>query len=76
MIDRGTALSGKQNTNYKYVLLDGQKLSSEHVVAVARGSMPVKLSPTGRERALLAHDAILKIAKRRPVYGQSTGVGF
>lgn len=58
-----------------FIELDGQSLDSKQIAAIARGGVKVKVSPAGMERARKAHEAIKKIAKRRPVYGQSTGVG-
>lgn len=58
-----------------HVLLSGDALTHQQVIAVARGSLPVKVSKAGRKRAEAAHTAVLAAAQRRPVYGQGTGVG-
>lgn len=58
-----------------HVLLHGDALTHQQVVAVARGNLPVKVSGAGRKRAEAAHTAVLAAAQRRPVYAQSTGVG-
>jgi len=64
-----------KDTALDHVLLNGDTLTHQQVVAVARGKQPVKVSAEGRVRAAAAHRTVIDAAKRRPVYAQSTGVG-
>jgi histidine ammonia-lyase len=58
------------------VLVDGENLLLEDVLAVARGAAPVALHPSGREK-LLKSRAIVEdiLTQERVVYGVTTGFG-
>src|SRR5439155_5357666 len=56
--------------------IDGDSLTLEEVVRVARGGEPVKLSHLGLRRVQACHAALRKIVESgRPVYGVTTGFG-
>src|SRR5439155_490814 len=56
--------------------IDGDSLTLEEVVRVARGGEPVKLSHLGLRRVQACHSALIRIVKSgRPVYGVTTGFG-
>ncbi len=56
--------------------IDGDSLTVEEVVRVARGGEPVKLSHLGLRRVQACHAALHKIVESgRPVYGVTTGFG-
>ena len=58
------------------ILLDGNSLTLEDVVKVARGNEIVGLSEAGREQIIASRAIVDKIlAEERPVYGISTGFG-
>ena len=57
------------------VVVSGLALSCAEVVAVARHAAPVALREDGRDRAARTHALARRVARRRPVYGQTTGVG-
>lgn len=58
------------------VILDGQSLTIDDVIAVARGGKKAVLSPRGRERMKLSRAMIDKfIAEDKAVYGLTTGFG-
>jgi histidine ammonia-lyase len=58
------------------VTLDGETLTPEAVVGVARGGFPVSLSAGGRERNETAYRTTLTLLEGdAPVYGMNTGVG-
>ncbi len=56
-------------------LLDGSSLTLDDVVAVAREAAPVRLDPGARERVAASQAYADQVARERPVYGRSTGVG-
>ncbi len=56
------------------VRLDGLALSCVDIEAIGAGR-PVSLTAAGRERAAASHRAGRIASTRRPVYGQTTGVG-
>lgn len=58
-----------------HVSITGRDLTIDQVVSIARTNRPVQLTPQGRKRAEAAHAAVIRAAKERPVYAQSTGVG-
>lgn len=57
------------------VTLGGTRLTVDDVFVVACQAAEVKIAAAGRRRAQLSHEAIAGIRARRPVYGQTTGVG-
>jgi histidine ammonia-lyase len=58
------------------VTLDGETLTPQAVARVARGGLPVALSPEGRKRNEAAYRTTLKLLEDgAPVYGMNTGVG-
>ncbi|MFG3440298.1 aromatic amino acid lyase [Nonomuraea sp. NPDC047897] len=58
------------------VTLDGIRLRPSDVAGLARDAgVAVRLDPEGLARAAAAHRAAGEIARRRPVYGRTTGVG-
>ncbi len=58
------------------VLLDGESLTLENVVEVARHGLEVKLSPEAQERVRASRLVVEKLlAEKRPVYGVTTGFG-
>jgi histidine ammonia-lyase len=61
--------------NAKPIILDGRRLSPQQVADVARSGRAVQLASAGLQRARIAHEAVQQIARRRPIYGQSSGVG-
>lgn len=60
------------------LLLDGNSLSIDDVIAVARGRRPAQLAPTARERmaASRAYVESLLVPGAPPVYGINTGFGI
>ena len=57
------------------MVLDGESLTPEAVVGVARGGFPVSLSIEGRERNETAYRTTLRLLEGEdPVYGMNTGV--
>lgn len=59
----------------RFIAIDGTRLTTAEIAAIARDNMPVQLTPEGRGKAAAAHQTVLKVSKKRPIYGQSTGVG-
>lgn len=57
------------------VVLDGESLTVEQVVQVARYFAPVRVAAAGRERAEAAWQACQELVTRQDVYGRTTGVG-
>ena len=58
------------------MILDGETLTPEAVVGVARDGFPVSLSTEGRRRNETAYRTTLKLLEGdAPVYGMNTGVG-
>ena len=58
------------------VRLDGRGLEPSSVAAVARGRVPVTITPAGRERNAAARAAVdAHLAAGAPLYGATTGVG-
>jgi len=57
------------------VVLDGSRLSAAQVAAVARDDAPVAVAAAAVERVRAAHQVAGEVARRRPVYGRTTGVG-
>jgi histidine ammonia-lyase len=55
--------------------LDGTGLTLDEIVAVARRSEPVSLDPGARDRVAASHAFAREVARGRPIYGRSTGVG-
>src|SRR5437867_1431375 len=56
--------------------IDGESLTLEEVVHVARARGPVRLSPPARRRVEASHAALLRIVKAgRVAYGVTTGFG-
>ena len=57
------------------VTLDGNSLSLDDVIAVARGGVRVSLGPEARERMLESRRVLEAKAEKGPVYGFNTGLG-
>ena len=57
------------------VLIDGTGMTCGQVRFIARDAAAVAVTPAGRERARLSHQAVRRISASRPVYGRTTGVG-
>lgn len=58
------------------VRIDGQHLTRNDVVKVARNRQPVSLTEAAQENILRAYDAVrMKAAENKPVYGITTGFG-
>ena len=57
------------------IQLDGPGLTIGQVVAVARNSEPVKLTPAAMERMAAAREIVEHLAEGAPKYGISTGFG-
>jgi histidine ammonia-lyase len=58
------------------VLLDGQSLTLDDVVAVAVDRAPVELAPAARARMERAHEVVAALVRRNAVaYGVTTGFG-
>ena len=58
------------------LLLDGNSLTLDDVVAVAVARAPVELAPTARTRMERAHEVVSSIVRRNAVaYGVTTGFG-
>lgn len=57
------------------VVVDGLRMTCAQVAAVARGASRVRLHGSGRERAAQACELAERVARTRPVYGRTTGVG-
>ncbi len=55
--------------------VDGTGLTCAQVRRVARDGVRVAVAEAGRARARAAWDTMRAVARRRPVYGQATGVG-
>jgi histidine ammonia-lyase len=53
----------------------GDRLTLDDVVAAARRTEPVLLAPEVRDRVAASHAFADEVARTRPVYGRSTGVG-
>lgn len=61
--------------SHNSVVLDGESLTVEQVVQVARHFAPVRVAAAGRERADAAWRACEELVTRQDVYGRTTGVG-
>lgn len=57
------------------VLLDGRSLRGADVERIAWQDATIDVDPRARQRVADAHTAVLDVARRRTVYGLSTGVG-
>ncbi len=58
------------------ILLDGEHLTLEQVIAVARGSAPAGLAPAARRRMQKSRDWVERaVRQRQVVYGITTGFG-
>ncbi len=58
------------------VVLDGNSLSIEQIVAVARGGVPVRVSEEARRKAQRSRDFLEKCVKDGiAIYGVTTGIG-
>ncbi|GII68638.1 histidine ammonia-lyase [Sphaerisporangium melleum] len=57
------------------ITLDGARIGPADIVDIARDGVPVRLAADGLLRAAAACTAAGEIARRRPVYGRTTGVG-
>ncbi|MFC4585368.1 aromatic amino acid ammonia-lyase [Sphaerisporangium corydalis] len=57
------------------ITLDGTQARPADIVDIACAHAPVSLARAGLDRAADSQQAAIEIAKRRPVYGRSTGVG-
>jgi len=58
------------------VLVDGENLSLEQILAVARGRAPVELHPSGRAKLVKSRAIVEEILEReKVVYGVTTGFG-
>lgn len=58
-----------------HVLIDGTSLGRDEILLVARGGASVQLDPAARERAQKSWETAEAVARRRHVYGRTTGVG-
>src|SRR5438046_1098071 len=59
------------------VELDGEQLTIEQVISVARGQEPARLASTAIQRMLESRAAVERLAAAdEPVYGVNTGVGL
>jgi histidine ammonia-lyase len=58
-----------------HVLIDGNSLGREEILLAARGGASVQLDPSARERAQTSWETAEAVARRRQVYGRTTGVG-
>jgi histidine ammonia-lyase len=56
-------------------IIDGSHLTIDDIVSVARRAEPVRLAPGARSRVVASHDFANRVARDRPIYGRSTGVG-
>lgn len=61
--------------DFARIVIDGTALTCSQVTAIARHDVPVDLDASGVERARAAWEAVGRIARRRTVYGRTTGVG-
>ncbi|MET8160541.1 aromatic amino acid ammonia-lyase [Sphaerisporangium sp. NPDC005289] len=57
------------------ITLGGSRTGPADIARIARDGAPVHLAADGLERATAAFEAAGEIARRRPVYGRTTGVG-
>ncbi len=57
------------------ITLDGNSLSHEDILAVARGGVRVSLSPEARKRMAVSRRVLESRAEKGPVYGFNTGLG-
>ncbi|MGW4640326.1 aromatic amino acid ammonia-lyase [Sphaerisporangium sp. NPDC004334] len=57
------------------ITLGGSRTGPADIAGIARDGAPVHLAADGLERATAAFEAAGEIARRRPVYGRTTGVG-
>ncbi|WP_248963440.1 aromatic amino acid ammonia-lyase [Sphaerisporangium perillae] len=57
------------------IILDGTRTRPADITDIARADAPVTLAPEGLDRAAASYKAAAEIARRRPVYGRTTGVG-
>jgi histidine ammonia-lyase len=55
--------------------ITGQGLAPLTAVALGQRRTPVALATTARERMTASAEAVVEIARHRPVYGRTTGVG-
>jgi histidine ammonia-lyase len=63
-------------TTKKEILVDGENLALQEVLAVARGAAPVALHPSGQEKLLKSRAVVEDILTQgRVVYGVTTGFG-
>ena len=70
------ARTGQKVETKPEVLLDGQSLTIEDVVAVARHGRRVALSPDARGRVLESHQMVQRLVREQStVYGVTTGFG-
>ena len=60
-----------------YLQIDGNHLTIDNVVNVARMKMPVKLAEDARQAVIRSHQWVEDIvAENKPVYGINTGFGY
>ncbi|MCE4025125.1 aromatic amino acid ammonia-lyase [Microbacterium sp. Au-Mic1] len=57
------------------IVLGDRPLRLDDIRSVAEGAARAEYSPTAVDAIARAHDALLRLAETRPVYGLSTGVG-
>ncbi|MFC7387220.1 aromatic amino acid ammonia-lyase [Sphaerisporangium rhizosphaerae] len=57
------------------ITLGGSRTGPADIARIARDGAPVHLAADGLERAMAAFEAAGEIARHRPVYGRTTGVG-
>lgn len=57
------------------ITLDGRSLRVPDVELLARRDAEIEVAPESRARVASAREAVLAVARQRPVYGLSTGVG-
>ncbi len=71
-----TALPHRSDGGRSVLTIDGESLTVEGVVRVARGREPVRLSPLSVKRIQASRESVERIVKSgRPVYGVTTGFG-
>lgn len=58
------------------IYLDGESLTIENVIDVARNFMKIDLTPQAKEKIEVSRETVEKaIAANKPIYGLNTGFG-
>ncbi|MEQ3549615.1 aromatic amino acid ammonia-lyase [Pseudonocardia nematodicida] len=71
----GTAAPGSGAPGPNSLVIDGSTLNCGDVVRVARGGVPVTVSPDAMKAVHLSYETACAASSARPVYGRTTGVG-